>query len=204
MQKELTEKEAEDFLEKEKFEVIERATVKTKEELKNLNIDFPWAMKISSKKIVHKAKLGGVILNINNLEEAKKAFEKLSEIEAFSEVIVQKMFQGEELILGVKKTPEFGQVIMFGKGGGKVEEEKDITFRVLPITKKEAGELIKDVKFYKTVEQKKLKKELIIKNLIKLSNLAKKYSNLLEIDINPFMINQKESRVIDARIIFEE
>ncbi len=204
MQRELTEKEAENWLEKEGFEVIPRAIAKVKEELKKIKIPFPWAMKVSSKKIVHKAKIGGVLLNIVSLEEAQESFEKLSSLEGFQEVMIQPMFEGEELIIGIKKTPEFGQVIMFGKGGSNVEKEKDVSFRILPINKKEASELIKDTKVYKTIIEKKLNQKKINESLIKMSNLAKKYPNLIELDINPLIVNKEQSNVIDARIIFEE
>lgn len=204
MQRELTEKEAELFLEKEGFRVIERTIAKNKEELKKIKIDFPWAMKVSSKKISHKAKIGGVNLNITSLEAAEKCFEKLSSLEDFQEVMIQSMFKGDEFIIGIKKTPEFGQVIMFGKGGSDVEKEKDVGFRVLPLNKKESIELIKETKVFKIIEEKKLNLNLITEFILKMSSLAKKYPNLIELDINPLMINKDQSKIIDARIIFED
>ena len=93
---------------------------------------------------------------------------------------------------------------MFGKGGSNVEKEKDVSFRILPINKKEASELIKDTKVYKTIIEKKLNQKKINESLIKMSNLAKKYPNLIELDINPLIVNKEQSNVIDARIIFEE
>lgn len=201
---ELTEKEAEDFLEKEKFEIIPRAIIKTKEEILKVKIKFPWAMKISSKKIVHKAKIGGIALNIINKEDALAAFEKLSKIEGFEAIIIQEMMQGEEFILGVKQTPEFGHVIMFGKGGSKVEEEKDVSFRVFPLTKKDGREMIQEIKFYKTIEQKNINKKKIIENLLKISDLIKKYPKITELDINPLIATSENAKVIDARIIIED
>jgi hypothetical protein len=114
------------------------------------------------------------------------------------------MKPGRYLIIVIKKTPEFGQVIMFGKGGGKVEEEKDIAFRVLPITKKEAESLIKDIKFYDTLKKDNINLKLILENILRISELTKKYPNIIELDINPLIVSSEELNVIDARIILED
>jgi len=200
----LTEKEAENFLEKENFKVIKRIFLKNKDELKSSGekIKFPWAMKISSKKIVHKKKAGGVILSIKDLNEAKIAFEKLSKIENFEQVIIQPMIHGEELIIGLKKTPEFNLVIMLGAGGSGVEEKKDVSFRVCPIKKEDAKEMIKELKIYNLIE-KKVNFNQIEQNLLKISELSLKYPNIIELDINPLMVNSESASVVDARISFD-
>ena len=200
----LTEKEAENFLEKENFEVIKRIFVKNKDELKNVGekINFPWVMKVSSKKISHKKKIGGVILNIKSLDEAQIAFEKISKIENFEQVIIQSMIKGEELIIGLKKTPEFSRVIMLGAGGSNVEEKKDVSFRVCPIKESDAEEMIKELKIYGEIE-KKVNLELIRQNLLKISKLAEKNPNIQELDINPLIVNLNEAVIVDARISFE-
>ena len=120
----LTEKEAEDFLEKEGFEIIARSVAKSKKQLEITaeTIKFPWAMKIISKKIIHKRAAGGVILDISNIEQAESALNVLSELEGYERAIIQPMISGSELILGLKKTPEFGLAIMIGKGGSDVEK----------------------------------------------------------------------------------
>jgi acyl-CoA synthetase (NDP forming) len=199
----LTEKEAEDFLEKEGFNVISRRFAKNKKDLEKIDIKFPWVMKISSKKIVHKAKISGVILNINSLEEAKGAFDTLSKIQGFQEALIQKMIIGEELIIGLKNTEEFGKAIMFGKGGGKVESEKDIAFRILPITKKEAINIISDIKFYRILKEKNANIKLIANTLMKISEFSQKYPNITEMDINPLIVTSQEAIIVDARLILE-
>jgi hypothetical protein len=204
MQKTFAEKEAENFLEKENFNVLKREFSNNKEELKNITkkIDFPWAMKISSKKIIHKKKVGGVILNIKNLNGAQIAFEKLSKIENFEQVIIQPMIKGEEFIVGLKKTPEFNIVIMLGAGGSNVEEKKDISFRICPIKEKDAEEMIKELKIYGSIE-KKVNLGLLKNIILKISRLAEKCQNIKELDINPLIINKKEAIIVDVRISFE-
>jgi succinyl-CoA synthetase beta subunit len=202
--KELTEREAEDFLEKQGFNVVKRALIKSKQELAKLEkqIKFPWAMKVSSKDINHKMKLGGVILNIKTQKEAESAFEKLSKIKDFEQAMVQEMLSGEELILGIKKTPEFNQVIMLGAGGSNVEQKKDVSFRVLPINKEDTKQMLEELKIYNQIKNK-VHVELILQNLLKLSNFAEKNPNMQELDINPLMINKNQAEIVDARIVFE-
>jgi len=196
----LREKEAENFLEKEGFKVVKRKFLKKKSELKHLI--FPVVMKLSAKGVIHKARIGGVITNIKCLNDAEKAFDKLSLIKGFEGVLIQEMIKGEELILGLKHTPEFGMAIMVGAGGRKVEERKDVSFRVIPINKKEAEHMIKEISFYKELKRKKINFNSLIKNILKLSNLGQKYPSIAEFDINPLMITRKEAVIVDARVIF--
>lgn len=202
--KNLTEKEAEDLLEKHGFNVVKRIIVKNNHEISKAEqkIKFPWVMKISSKHIAHKAKIGGTILGINSLEEALRSFHKLSQIEDFEGVLIQPMILGQELILGIKKTPEFSQVIMFGKGGTDVEKEKDVSFRIVPIKAKDAKEMIRETNIYKTIKLK-INEKLLIKNLMKISELIEHNPKIIELDINPLIINEKEAVVVDARLQLE-
>ena len=160
--------------------------------------------RISSKKIIHKAKIGGVLLNIKDQKQAENAFNKLSKIKDFEEVIIQPMIKGENMILGLKKTPEFGEVIMFGHGGSNIEKEKDVSFRVAPLNEKDTEEMIKEIKFYPKLKNKKVNIKVIKQNLIKLSKLAEKHGEIKELDINPLSVNSNNATIIDARIVLEE
>jgi hypothetical protein len=114
------------------------------------------------------------------------------------------MLIGEEVIIGLKKTLEFGIVLMFGHGGKEVEKEKDVSFRIPPLTEEDIESMIKEIKFYKMLEQKTIDIEKLKNILDKTTKLAKKYPNILELDINPLIINSKEAKIADARIVFEE
>jgi hypothetical protein len=198
--KQLTEKEAEDFLEKNKFDVAKRTTVSKKSELSKVKIPFPWVMKISSKKIMHKVKVGGVILNVDSLEKAEESFSSLSKIQFFEEVIIQEMIRGKEIVIGVKNTAEFGHTIMFGKGGSDVEKNKDVSFRIFPAESKDINEMIKETAISQELTPKELEQ---IKNVIeKIQLLIKNNSNLEELDINPLLVNEKQAVTVDARLIF--
>lgn len=197
---ELSEKEAENFLEKQGFSVIQRKIIKNKRELKVINFNFPWVMKVSSSKIIHKAKVGGIFVGIKNLAEASKTYDSLEKIKDFDGVMIQPMQKGLELIIGLKKTKEFDQVILLGKGGSQVEKEKDISFRVIPITKEDTQQMIDELKISELLK-KETSLDLIKENLLKMSKLAEKYPQIEELDINPLIINKDEAKVVDARII---
>ncbi len=196
--KQFTEKEAEDFLEKNKFNVAKRAFVKNKKQLKKIKIPFPWVMKISSKKIMHKAKINGIILNIDSIEKAEQSFSQLSKIKYFEKAIIQETIKGKEIVIGVKHTSEFEHVIMFGKGGHDVEKNKDVSFRIFPI--KNTSQMIKETKISEELNDKETKQ---IKNTLeKIQKIIKKYPKILELDINPLFIDDKKATIADARIIF--
>lgn len=199
--RQLTEKEAERFLEKNKFNVAKRDFAKNISQLKKIKIPFPWVMKISSKKIMHKAKLGGVKVNIKSLDEAEKTFKELSKIQFFEGTIIQEMLFGKEIVIGIKNTPEFGHTIMFGKGGTNVEKEKDVSFRIFPLKEKDINELIKDVKFSNTLSKKEINN--IVETLNKIQKLIKKYPKIEELDINPLIVNDEEYMVADARLVMK-
>ena len=191
----ILEKEAEDFLEKNQFSVVNRNFIKNKSQLKNIKLSFPWVMKVYSKKIIHKNKANGIILNIKNLSQAKHAFIKLSKLKGFQGTIIQEQIKGQELILGLKSTEDFGLSILLGKGGTDVEKIKDITFRIIPINQKDAEQMIKDLKI------KVNNKQAIINNLLKLNKLALKNKNIQELDINPIILTKDKATIVDARII---
>ena len=191
----ILEKEAEDFLEKNQFSVVNRNFIKNKPQLRNIKLSFPWVMKVYSKKIIHKNKANGIILNIKNLSQAEHAFNKLSKLKGFQGTIIQEQIKGQELILGLKSTEDFGLSILLGKGGTDVEKIKDITFRIIPINQKDAEQMIKDLK------TKINNKQAIINNLLKLNKLALKNKNIQELDINPIILTKDKATIVDARII---
>ena len=194
-----TEKEAENFLEKNSFEVAKSIFVKDEKSIWNAvkEIKFPLVAKASGKKIIHKKKLGGVFTNIENEKDLLKAFAKLKKIKGCEEILLQESLRGTELFFGIKKTPEFAHVLVFGKGGSNVEEEKDVTFRICPVEKKDIQEMISETKISKKINKKE--KTTSEKTLIKLCKLAEKYKDISELDINPLM----NGKIADARIVFE-
>jgi len=200
----LTEKEAEAFLEKEKFDIVKRVFVKDVKSLKGAikKISFPLVMKVSGKKIVHKNSVGGVVDDVNNYEEASKIFRRLRKIKGCEEILIQKQLEGREFLLGIKKTLEFGHTVAFGAGGINTEKLNDVSFRVCDFNKVEASKMINEIEASKDL--KKQEREVIVKNIIKLCDLSKNYKGIKELDINPLFVKDKKAVIADARIVFED
>ncbi len=192
------EKEAENFLKKEGFEIINTIFVRKKNEIEKAieKIGFPLVMKVSGRKILHKNELGGVKVGIKDYEQAVKAFNSLLKIRNSEGVVIQKQIHGKEFLLGIKKTPEFKQVIAFGIGGTKVEKIRKVAFRVCPLNEKEAIDMILEI-----IKKDEMELNAIKKNIMKLCNLVKKYPSINELDINPLIVEKNKAIVVDARMV---
>lgn len=195
-----TEKEAENFLKKKGFKVLNGVFVKKEDDLEKASkkIGFPCVAKISGKKIVHKHGLGGVKVGINNYEELLDVFKKFKKIKGCEEVLIQDQVSGKEFLLGIKYTPEFSHVLAFGTGGTGTEEIGDVSFRACPASKNDIREMIKETK----ISQGLLKKDGLVleKNLLKLCKLSRKFPKIKELDINPLI----GGKIVDARIVFDD
>lgn len=201
----LSEKEAESLLENFGFNVVRRAYCSRKLGIQRClsELGLPVVMKVSGKKIVHKKKIGGVSLDVNNYAQAISEFKRLKSIKGASGVMIQpKIDFNSEFLVGIKNTPDFGHVVVFGSGGSRVEEKKDISFRVCPMEKEDVLELMSEVLISKGLSKKK--KEAIVSFVLKVCNFVMKYPEIEEMDINPMVIDEKslECVVLDARILF--
>lgn len=169
-------------------------------------IGFPIAMKIVSSKISHKTDAGGVILNISSQREALESFSKLKRAKGFLGVMVQKMVNGIEIIIGGKKDENFGPTILFGLGGIFVETFKDYSLRVCPITLSDSFEMIRSIKGFEILNgargQKGANIHAIQKELLKVNHLLLK-ENIKELDLNPLIATPSKVLAVDARIITE-
>ncbi len=161
-------------------------------------IAFPLVIKASL--LEHKTEKGAVKI-VYNIGELKKEFQILRK-KFRTPLIVQKFVEGFELIIGAKQDPIFGSLVMFGEGGILTEYRKDISFRLAPISKKEAYNMIKDVKFYSVLKGfrgKKTNLNLLAEVISRVSKLS--YKEKAELDINPFILNEKEGYAVDVRMI---
>ncbi len=196
----MLEAEAEDFLEENGFNVAKRAVVESKNELLKIAKKFGFPLVLKNAELLHKTEKDAVKLNVyeSNLVKA------YNELKA-KKVLVHKQIDGNYFLVGVKKDPTFGHVIVFGLGGIYTELFNDVTIRVCPIDKKQAKDMLENIKFKKIYEfrNKKVNKQALVEALLKTNNLVKKYPNIVELDINPLIANQKEAIVADARIVFE-
>jgi acetyltransferase len=171
-------------------------------------IEGPVALKIISPKISHKSDVGGVILNIGDLPEAEGAYQEIQRLAEGdrSGILVQKMIsQGREVILGAKRDPSFGPVVLFGLGGIYVEIFKETSLRVAPINRSEAEEMISELKtsgILKGVRgARPLDIEALVENLLRLSQLMIDFPEIEGVDINPVKVLEKGAIAVDARIV---
>lgn len=178
-------------------------------------IGYPLVLKIVSPDVIHKFDVGGVILNIKTLEEVKEAYKKI--LDNVNEhkpdarivgVLVQEMAPAStEVIVGAIKDPQFGQTIMFGLGGIFVEILKDVAFRIAPLTREEAEEMIKEIKAYPVLKGYRNMPpadiQTIIEIILNTSRLVIDHPEILELDLNPIMVYEKGAKTVDARIILE-
>ena len=164
-------------------------------------VGYPLVLKIPSQ--VHKSEVGGVLTNIHNITDLKMLSKEFIEgLEkrgvVFDGLVVQKQINGVELIVGLKHDITFGKVIMFGSGGTLAEVINDVTFRVCPITEKDAQEMIGEIKSSNLLAKEGVPIKELVNFLVKVSRL-----NVDEMDLNPVICNSHGCWIVDARIIKE-
>ncbi|MFQ6136316.1 MAG: acetate--CoA ligase family protein [Candidatus Hydrothermarchaeales archaeon] len=173
---------------------------------------FPVVMKIVSPEIIHKTDVGGVQVNIKDEEELEDTYKRMIESARshfpnanIEGILIEEMVQGTEMIVGISKDPTFGHLIMFGMGGVFVEVFKDVSFRVVPIEKEDALEMIEETKGKAIIEGARgnpiIDKEKIADVMLKVSNLIMDHPEVEEMDINPLMGNSSEVVAVDARFL---
>ncbi len=178
-------------------------------------IGFPLVMKIASPDIAHKSDVGGVRLGLSNATQAGKAYSDIISSVKEKEpgakidgVTVQAMAKpGVEVIIGMNKDPQFGPVIMFGLGGILVEIIKDVSFRLVPLERQDASEMIQEIKGYTLLKGVRAQPPVNITALedliLKVSDLTTKNPQIKELDLNPVIASPEGIVAVDARIVLE-
>lgn len=213
----LTELESKQILKEAGINTTEIRLAQTKEEAISVSKDlgFPIVLKIVSPDVLHKTDAGGVKLSLNNEEEVGKAYDEIiSSIKKHEPnaniqgVSVQSMARpGTEVIIGMSKDPQFGPVLMFGLGGILVEVLKDVSFRIVPLTKRDAREMIREIKGYPILEgyrgQEPANTAVLEEMLLKVSDFVEGKPEIKELDINPIFAYSDDALAVDARVILE-
>ncbi|MFC1983529.1 acetate--CoA ligase family protein [Chloroflexota bacterium] len=214
----LTEVEAKELFKQAGISVNETKLAVSREEAISISeqLGFPVVLKIASPDVVHKSDAGGVKLGLSTSEQVGKAYDDiLAAIKkeypkaVIQGISVQKMARpGVEVIIGMSKDAQFGPVLMFGLGGIMVEIMKDVSFRIVPLTKRDAGEMIREIKGYPMLEGYRGQEPVDVPNLedllMKLSNFAEQNPEVQELDLNPIFAYSKGALAVDARVILEE
>ena len=213
----MTEIESKELLKGAGIPVVETKLATSQEEAISLSeeLGFPVALKIASSDVVHKSDAGGVKLGLTDDAQVGNAYSDIdtSIRRGFPKariqgVSVQTMARkGIEVIIGMSKDPQFGPVLMFGLGGVLVEILKDVSFRIVPITRKDAREMIKEIKGYPILTGYRGQEPADIASLerllVKVSRFVEKYPEIKELDLNPIFAYKDGAIAVDARIILE-
>jgi acyl-CoA synthetase (NDP forming) len=176
-------------------------------------IGFPVVLKIVSPQVLHKSDAGGVIVGVNDENGVREGYQKIianinKNVPAavIEGILVQEMApKGTEIIIGSTVDPTFGPTIMLGLGGIFVEILKDVSFRLAPITKDDAWEMLDEIKAKKILDgargMPKADKETIVSTLLSVSKMLTECPEIKELDMNPILVYEKGARAVDARII---
>jgi acyl-CoA synthetase (NDP forming) len=177
-------------------------------------IGYPVVVKVSSDDILHKSDAGGVKVGIKDAEGVRQAFRQIMQAARaykadarLDGVLVQQMApKGREVIIGVNRDAQFGPVIMFGLGGVYVEVLKDVTFRVAPLTLREAREMIDDIRAARILHafrgDPEGDLEALAECLTRVSQLAVDFPEFAECDLNPVMVYPKGKGVMGLDVRF--
>jgi acyl-CoA synthetase (NDP forming) len=177
---------------------------------------FPVVLKISSAEVLHKSDAGGVKVGLRTSKQVGKAYNDI--LKAIQQrypqamiqgVSVQKMARpGVEVIIGMSKDEQFGPVIMFGLGGVLVEILKDVSFRIVPLTKRDAEEMIREIKGYPLLQGYRGREPVDVtyleELLLKISDFVERNPEVKELDLNPIIAYGNGAIAVDARIVLEE
>ena len=204
----LAENEVKDLLKAYGVRTTNYKLVNKPEDLENLDLKFPVALKVCSSKILHKTDVGGVKLGIQNMDELKKRFKEFRKKFPKENLLVDQMEEkGVEIIVGLVQDPTFGLSIMCGIGGIFTELYKDVTFRVVPIDRYDAEQMIEEIKGKKLLEGFRnipANKELVVDLLIKVSKIGQELDEHIDqLDLNPVFVYGDDLCVVDAKLILK-
>jgi len=212
----LTQPESLQFLEAYQIPTIKTMTARTPDEAEVVAsaLGYPVVMKALSPQITHKSKAESVILNVWSPAEVKMFFNELAQkVKSYSSeaefqgVVIQPMVRkrGYELLIGSKKDPQFGSVIVFGMGGVATELLQDVSIGLPPLNQVLARRLMEKTKIYQLSASSGFRPnfKLLEEILVKFSQLVMDFPEIKEIDVNPLLVDENSAVAVDARIVIE-
>lgn len=179
-------------------------------------IGYPIALKAVHSEIIHKTEYGAVSLDIRNDKELETQFTAITKrLKAKGlqpkEFMVQEFARGgKETIMGMNLDKKFGPMILFGLGGIYVEVLQDVVFRLAPMTDRDALRMVQGIRSYPLLQgvrgEPPSDVEALVEYLQRLSQLVEDFHDIVEVDINPFLVFEKGEgcKVVDARILLAE
>jgi len=179
-------------------------------------IGYPVALKIISPEIVHKSEAAGVMLNISGEDALKAAYHLIIKRALMGDperqirgVLVQSMIApGTEVIVGALRDEQFGPSVMFGLGGVFAEALNDVSFRVAPLSRRDANDMINDLRSSSIMKGFRGRpapdREAIIDILLKVSEIIVAFREIESLDLNPVIVHEKGAVAVDSRIMIQQ
>ncbi|MCD6288990.1 MAG: acetate--CoA ligase [Anaerolineae bacterium] len=178
-------------------------------------LGYPVVMKIASPDILHKTDIGGVRVNLMSASDVRDAFDLITyrasrympNAEIWGCLVQRQAPRGREVILGMSRDPQFGPLMLFGLGGIYVEVLKDVSFRVAPIGRREAMEMMQEIRSYPLLKgtrgEEPADLEAVADTILRLSQLVIDFPEIVEMDVNPLVVfNQgKGALALDIRLV---
>ena len=191
------------ILEKYDIPVLKTEKIRNKKDFKKLK--YPLVMKRTGSEILHKTDKKGVILDVKTKAEASRAFKTLEKRFKSGYNVAQPQESGKEILLGFKRDPSFGPLIMAGLGGIYTEVFKDIQIEIGDLSLERARGMIKRLRIYPLLKGARGEKgydlKMLEKVLVNLARLARENPQIVELDINPFFLKEKGGLAGDVRVI---
>ncbi|MGE0352977.1 MAG: acetate--CoA ligase family protein [Gemmatimonadales bacterium] len=174
---------------------------------------YPVVLKIVSPQIIHKTDVGGVRIHLGNAEEAREAYREILEnvrraepSAKISGILVQQMMRGgRETIVGMSRDRSFGPLIMFGLGGVMVEVLQDVQFRIAPIARLDARDMVRGIRGVKLLDGVRgdppADFHALDEVLLRISQLSMDFPQIAELDINPLLAYGNGVTAVDGRVL---
>lgn len=180
--------------------------LRSSSDLEGFDLRYPAVLKVCSDKVLHKTDVGGVALNIMDKNELENEIERMHGAFPGESMLVEPMEKGNfELIVGLLRDETFGLTIMTGIGGIFTELYRDVSFRIVPIEKYDAKEMLKELKgseLFRGFRGIKSNPDYIASLVLKVSELGKGLMGKIDqMDLNPVFVRDEDAVVVDAKLM---
>ena len=209
--------EARDIMEAYGLRLPESVLARTTEEAVDAAsaMGYPVVLKIASPDILHKSDIGAVKVGLSDATQVRDAFDIINyratkympNADIWGCTVQEMVAKGKEVIIGMSRDPQFGPLLLFGLGGIYVEVLQDVTFRVAPISRQEASEMITEIRSFPLLRGVRGERpsdiEATADALLRISQMVSDFPEIVELDVNPLVIHEHGAVAVDMRIIIK-
>lgn len=166
-------------------------------------VGYPVVLKVASPDVVHKTDVGGVKLGLESSEDVRRGFDQITssvrrqlpDAEIWGVEVQEQVEAGRETLVGMTRDVQFGPLLVFGLGGIYVEVLRDVSYRIAPITKREAGEMIREIRSYPLLRgvrgRPPADTDAVVDVILRVSQMVMDFPRILELDLNPLVVRER-------------